>query len=52
MDEDEEVLTHYGQTLAENLQDEIGSDSDDEADHVRTGQILNYCFSMQNNLIN
>jgi len=39
MDEDEEVLTHYGQTLAENLQDEIGSDSDDEADHVRTGDL-------------
>uniref|UniRef100_A0A0B7A112 Nucleolar protein 14 n=1 Tax=Arion vulgaris TaxID=1028688 RepID=A0A0B7A112_9EUPU len=30
LNEEEEVLTHYGQSLAENLKDTIGSDSEDD----------------------
>ena len=35
LDDNEETLTHYGQSLAENLQDTINSDSDDDEQAVK-----------------
>lgn len=35
LDDNEETLTHYGQSLAENLQDTIHSDSDDDEQAVK-----------------
>ncbi|GFN75323.1 nucleolar protein 14 [Plakobranchus ocellatus] len=35
LDDNEETLTHYGQSLAENLQDTINSDSDNDEDAVK-----------------
>ena len=40
MNDDEEPLTHYGQSLAENLQDTIGRDSEEEKEDVSTGMAV------------
>ncbi|KAI8777678.1 nucleolar protein 14-like [Biomphalaria glabrata] len=41
LNEEEVVLTHYGQSLAENLQDTIGSESDDDdaSKNLKTGDL-------------
>jgi len=50
-DDEEEVLTHYGQSLAENLQDTVGSDSEDEDDRrPKTAQYQFGGFSQDNEL--
>merc|ERR1712243_348412 len=46
--DEEEVLTHYGQSLAENLQDTIGSDSEDEREEFRTSDLQFGGFSKNN----
>ncbi|CAG5123903.1 unnamed protein product [Candidula unifasciata] len=48
LNDEEEVLTHYGQSLVENLKDTIGSDSEEEEDgKLRMGQFQFGGFSKE-----